>query len=265
MPNVYEGMTRTAQKIIENEIKIRWTYTSNAIEGNTVSLEDTSFIIEQGLTVSGVTLREHEEVVGHAKAIDIIYELLKKDTLLEVDVFSLHKAIQTTLNIDIECPLGDYKIVENGRYIVNSDGKKLFCPYPHPSDIKYLMQLWFDEFEDISNQNLTFEQALRKYARCHIGFTSIHPFFDGNGRVARLLSNIYMLKNGFLPLVIDNKKRNDYIELLSKYNLSVLELNNKSKKLMIENEYFEELYGFFKVQYKNSKDVLDEVKNKLKG
>ncbi len=49
----------------------------------------------------------------------------------------------------------------------------------------------------------SFEEAIKTYTRCHIGFTSIHPFFDGNGRVSRLLSNIYMLKNGFLPLIID--------------------------------------------------------------
>lgn len=263
MTNVYDGMTRTAQKIIEDELKIRWTYTSNAIEGNTVSLGDTSFIIEQGLTVSGITLREHEEVVGHARAIDIVYGLLKKDTLIEEDIFNLHKAVQTTLNIDIECPLGDYKVVENGRYILNQDNKKVFQPYPHPNDIKYLMKIWFDQFQDISNQNLTFEEVLKKYTRCHIGFTSIHPFFDGNGRVSRLLSNIYMLKNGFLPLIIDNKKRNEYIELLTKYNLSIPELNKKSSELINENEQFEALFKFFKSQYQNSKEVLDEVKSKL--
>ena len=264
MANVYDGMTRTAQKIVEDEIKIRWTYTSNAIEGNTVSLGDTSFIIEQGLTVSGITLREHEEVVGHARAIDIVYELLNKDILVEEDIFNLHKAVQTTLNIDIECPLGDYKIVENGRYIRGENGKKEFHPYPQPKDIKYLINIWFQEFQDISKQSLTFEGTVRKYTRCHIGFTSIHPFFDGNGRISRLLSNIYMLKNGFLPIIIDNKRRDKYIELLIKYNLSVSELNSTSKELINENEHFEELHNFFKSQYQNSKEVLDEVKSKLR-
>lgn len=264
MANIYDGITRTVRKIIEDEIKIRWTYTSNAIEGNTVSLGDTSFIIEQGLTVSGITLQEHEEVVGHARAIDIIYELLKKDILSEEDLFNLHKAVQTTLNIDIECPLGSYKVVENGRYIVGENGRKEFHPYPHPNDIKHLIKIWFDEFADISNQSLTFEKAIEKYTRCHIGFTSIHPFFDGNGRVSRLLSNIYMLKNGFLPIIIDNKKRNKYIELLIRYNLSIPELNNTSQELINENEHFQALYEFFKSQYQNSKEVLDEVKSKLR-
>ena len=263
MANVYDGMTRTSQKIVKDELKIRWTYTSNAIEGNTVSLGDTSFIIEQGLTVSGITLREHEEVVGHARAIDIVYGLLNKDLLLEQNMFNLHKAVQTTLNIDIECPLGEYKVVENGRYILNEKGTKDFHPYPHPNNVKYLMKIWFDEFSDISKENLTFDECLRKYTRCHVGFTSIHPFFDGNGRVARLLSNIYMLKNGFLPIIIDNKKRDKYIELLIKYNLSVDKLNEKSTSIVVENTFFENLHSFFQLEYSNSKVVLDEVKSKI--
>ncbi len=263
MANVYDGMTRTAQKIVKDELKILWTYTSNAIEGNTVSLGDTSFIIEQGLTVSGITLREHEEVVGHARAIDIVYELLNKDLLIEEDIFKLHKAVQTTLNIDIECPLGTYKVIENGRYILNKDNKKDFHPYPHPNDVNYLMNIWFNEFSDIKKQNLTLEQSIKKYTRCHIEFTSIHPFFDGNGRLARLLSNIFMLKNGFLPLIISNKKRETYINLLTTYNLSVLKLDNKSKQLIEENEYFDAIYEFFKSEYKNSQYILDEVRSKI--
>ena len=69
-----------------------------------MSLGDTAFIIEEGLTVAGVTLREHEEVVGHSRAIDIIYELLSKDEICEDDVFRLHKAVQTDLVVDIDCP-----------------------------------------------------------------------------------------------------------------------------------------------------------------
>jgi Fic family protein len=262
MANIYEGMTQTAQKIVKDELKIRWTYTSNAIEGNTVSLGDTSFIIEQGLTVSGITLREHEEVVGHARAIDIIYDLLNKDLLREEDIFTLHKAVQTTLNIDIECPLGAYKVIENGRYMEH-DNRKVFHPYPHPNYIQYLMKIWLDEFANISKENSTFEESIRKYTRAHIGFTSIHPFFDGNGRVARLLSNIYMIKNGFLPLIIDNKKRESYIKLLSAYNLNVVDLDDKSEKIIEENKHFEDIYEFFKSQYHNSQYILNEVKSKI--
>jgi len=255
----YNGLTTYQKSAIKERLKIEWIYTSNAIEGNTVSLGDTAFIVEEGLTVSGITLREHEEVVGHARAIDIIYELLNKDEISEEDLFNLHKAVQTNLVIDIDCPLGAYKVEVNGRYI-NIDGKTEHKYYPHPRFVTHLMNLWFSEFKDISYQDISLQESIKKYTRAHIGFTSIHPFFDGNGRLARLLANLVMLKNGYLPLIVDNKKRKNYIELLSKYNLNSPELDNNSKKLIEENKEFEALYEFFVSEYKNSQRLLDEIK-----
>ncbi len=111
----YEGLSSYQKRAIKERLKIEWIYTSNAIEGNSVSLGDTAFIVEEGLTVSGVTLKEHEEVVGHARAIDIVYDLLSKDEIEEEDIFRLHKAVQTSLVIDIDCPLGAYKVEVNGK------------------------------------------------------------------------------------------------------------------------------------------------------
>ena len=259
MDNSFDGLTKTKQKILNDEFKIRWTYTSNAIEGNTVSLGDTAFIIEQGLTVSGITLKEHNEVVGHAKAVDIVYDLVKKETITQKDVFLLHKAIQTDIIIDIECPIGAYKIMENGRYII-IDGKREYQSYPHPNDIEYLMNLWFKEFSDIKKQNISLEECIKLYTRSHMGFTSIHPFFDGNGRVGRLLANIPMIKNGYLPLIIDNKKREIYMKLLMDYNLNAKELNQNTQQLVEENEYFDTLYEFFQSQYQNSHLLFNEIK-----
>jgi len=259
MADAYNGLNNYQKKAIRDRLKIEWTYTSNAIEGNTVSLGDTAFIVEEGLTVSGVTLKEHEEVVGHARAVDIIYELLLKDELLEEDLFKLHKAVQTSLVIDTDCPLGAYKVEVNGRYI-DVDGISEHRYYPHPRDITHLMALWFDEFRDISQQHLSLQEAIKKYTRCHIGFAAIHPFFDGNGRLARLLSNIYMLKNGYLPLLVNNKKRKLYIELLSRYNLHSDNLDAKSETIIEENEYFDALYRFFTSEYQHSQHLLDEIK-----
>lgn len=256
---VYEGLTSYQKSTIKDRLKIEWTYTSNALEGNTVSLGDTAFIVEEGLTVSGITLREHEEVVGHARAIDIIYELLSKDEICEDDLFSLHKAVQTNLVIDIDCPLGAYKVEVNGRY-VDIDGSMEHKYYPHPRFVKHLMSMWFKEFKDITKQEMTLEESIKKYTRCHIGFTSIHPFFDGNGRLARLLANISMLKNGYLPLIIDNKKRKRYIELLSIYNINTIELDNKSDNIIEENRYFDDIYEFFKLEYQNSLLLLNEIR-----
>lgn len=259
MAKTYDGMTTYQKKALKDRLKIEWIYTSNALEGNTVSLGDTAFIVQEGLTVSGISLKEHEEVVGHARAVDIVYELLAKEELLEDDLFRLHKAVQTSLVVDIDCPLGAYKVEVNGRY-VNIDGKREHKYYPHPRDMKRLMGLWFEEFRDTSNQNLSLDESLKRYARSHVGFTSIHPFFDGNGRLARLLANLTMLKNGYLPLIVDNKKRKKYIELLSAYDLAAPELDSGSETIMEENEEFNKLYEFFKSEYQNSQALLDEIK-----
>jgi len=262
MANVYEGMTRTAQKIVKDELKVRWTYNSNSIEGNTISEGDTAFIIEYGLTVKGKSIREHNEVLGHSRAIDIIYKYLSNDVLSLQDIFDQHVAIQTNIVIDIECPIGAYKVVENGRYI-RANGKKEFKSYPHPSSVSHLVNIWLEEFSDIKKQDICLNETIRKYTRSHIGFTAIHPFFDGNGRVARLLANIPMLKNGFLPLIVSTVNRDKYIELLSKYNLKSKTIDKNSTQIIEENECFEELYEFFKSEYQNSKTVLDEVKSKI--
>jgi len=260
--NIYEGMTRTAQKIVKDELKVRWTYNSNSIEGNTISEGDTAFIIEYGLTVKGKSIREHNEVLGHSRAIDIIYKYLDNDVLSLQDIFDLHVAIQTNIVIDIECPIGAYKVVENGRYI-RVDGKKEFQPYPHPNSVSHLTNIWLKEFSDIKKEDISLSETIRKYTRSHIGFTAIHPFFDGNGRIARLLANIPMLKNGFLPLIVSTENRAKYIQLLTTYNLEAKKLDNDSKNVIEENDYFEEIYEFFKSEYQNSKIVLDEVKSKI--
>ncbi|MCF6339264.1 MAG: Fic family protein [Sulfurimonas sp.] len=260
MPNIYNGMTKTAIKTFMDELKVQWTYASNAIEGNTISLGETAFIIEYGLTIKGKSVREHNEVLGHSRAIDIIYKLLDKDVLSKDDVFKLHTAIQTNIVIDSECPIGDYKVVENGRYVLQDDDSRKYQAYPIPVDIEHLMLIWFNEFSDISNKNISLEDSIEKYTRCHIGFTSIHPFFDGNGRLARLLSNIYMLKNGYLPIIINNENREEYIKLLSTYNMHSEPLAKKSEAIIEENDCFKNIYEFFKSEYKNSQAILDEIK-----
>ena len=74
-------LTNSDLKLIKQRLKIEWTYTSNAIEGNTISLGDTAFIIEHGLTIKGKSVVEHADIIGHAKAVDLIYELIQKDTI----------------------------------------------------------------------------------------------------------------------------------------------------------------------------------------
>ena len=199
-------LTAYEKEALLQQLRIKWIYNSNAIEGNTLSERDTSFIIENGLTVQGKSLSEHNQVIGHMKALDLIYTMLERDAITEDDLFLLHKAIQTEVLIDYERPNGAYKVVANGRW-VNINGKSQHFYYPLPEDTKYLMNLWFNEFGTISKEITSRDEAIRVYTDMHISFTSIHPFHDGNGRLARLISNLPLLKNGYLPIIIDTKHR----------------------------------------------------------
>jgi len=251
-------LTSYQEKALKQRLKIEWTYCSNAIEGNTISLGDTAFIIENGLTIKGKSIVEHTEIVGHARAVDLIYEMIEKDTIDKDDLFLLHRAVQTEFLIDSECPIGSYKVQPNGRYVKMPDGKYQHYYYPQPNDIEYLMGLWFESFGEIRELQ-SFDECAELYTDMHIAFASIHPFFDGNGRLARLIANIPLLKSGFLPIIISNDDREEYIELLSNYNLQAKELESTSVELIEKNEAYNRVYTFFKDQYKNAQILLDEI------
>lgn len=139
------------------------------------------------------------------------------------------------------------------------NGKYEHCYYPDPADIEYLMGLWFGDFEKLEKLE-SFDSYVETYTKMHLSFSSVHPFFDGNGRLARLVANIPLLKNGFLPIIIDNNEREEYINLLANYNLATKPLDKYSQKLIEQNEEYRNLATFFKRQYKNSQKLLDELK-----
>jgi Fic family protein len=246
-------------KALKQRLKIDWTYKSNAIEGNTISLGDTAFIIENGLTVKGKSIVEHNEIIGHARAIDLIYEMIKKDNINKEDICLLHKAVQTEHIIDSECPIGSYKTQANGRYVKVQNAKYEHYFYPYPDAMENLMGLWFENFSKLKTLQ-HFDECVALYTDMHLSFASIHPFFDGNGRLARLVANIPLLKSGYLPLIVDNENRQEYIELLSSYNLKAKVLDKNSDTLIERNEEYHALKDFFTKQYKHSQMLLDEIR-----
>ena len=252
-------LTAYEAEALKKRLKIDWTYKSNAIEGNTISLGDTAFIIEYGLTIKGKSIAEHTEIIGHAKAVDLIYEMLNKKSITKDDICLLHKAVQTEFIIDIERPVGEYKVQPNGRYIKMPNGEYKHRYYPHPDDIEHLMELWFKQFGEIKALQ-SFDECVNLYTDMHLSFAAIHPFFDGNGRLARLVANIPLLKSGYLPLIVNNEERQEYIELLSSYNLESKELNANTTQLIEKNEAYYKLREFFKRQYKYSQELLDEIR-----
>ena len=222
MLNFLNGLDKDLRKALLIQLRNLWTHTSTAIEGNTLTLGETAFVLEEGLTISGKPLKDHEEVVGHARAIDLVYDLVQNETpFTEKQLFSLHKAVQTGIIIDVYKPVGGWKKEPNSTVAVVGENQVVF-EYGQPGDIPLLMKSWFELYREI-NQSLKpndSQQALAAYVQLHVSFVRIHPFFDGNGRLARLIANVPVLKSGLPPIIIPQKQRKQYIDALSAYHFS---------------------------------------------
>ncbi|SEK91307.1 Fic family protein [Ectothiorhodospira marina] len=213
------GLDRDLQQSLLSQIRDLWTHTSTALEGNSLTLGETKFIIEEGLTVSGKPLKDHQEVMGHARAIELVYNALG-GAVTESHLFDLHRAVQSELVADIYKPCGAWKVEPNGTYAVTEEERQTFIEYASPEDVPALMAGWLAELNRLADEFLSETDAVDAYARLHLGFVHVHPFWDGNGRLARLLSNIPMLRSGHLPVVIDVRDRKEYIDILAQYELA---------------------------------------------
>jgi Fic family protein len=209
-----DGLDNDIRAALLAQLRNLWTHTSTALEGNTLTLGETAFVIEEGLTVSGKPLKHHQEVVGHARAVDLLYALLAKPNIAADDLFSLHRAVQTEVVLDILHPVGAWKREPNGTHAVTPEGQQRFIDYAMPGDVPVLMAEWLA----LLNGNLQPEgeaAALASYADLHVAFVRVHPFFDGNGRMARLLANLPVLRAGLPPVVIPSERRREYLGLLA--------------------------------------------------
>jgi len=255
-----DGLDNDIKQVLLAQLRNLWTHTSTAIEGNTLTLGETAFVIEEGLTVSGKPLKDHEEVVGHAKAIDLMYELVKRSEKIdEQDLFKLHKAIQTERIADIYKPVGAWKVEPNGTYAVTEAEKQVFLEYAEPADVPQLMARWLTRFNELCARIYDKQESISVYTELHVSFVRIHPFFDGNGRLARLLANLPILKSGFPPIVIEKEKRQQYIRILSRYELAVGQPKLKGE-LLPEYELLDELKRLCSEGWEQSFKLIDEAK-----
>ena len=227
-----KGLDNDIRDALLVQLRNLWTHTSTAIEGNTLTLGETAFVLEEGLTISGKPLKDHEEVIGHARAIDLVYAFIRSGAnLTEKDLFALHKAVQTERIMDVYKPVGAWKVGPNSTVIVSGNDQVIF-EYALPKDVPELMQSWLALFQNACKEKATKqEEALSAYVNLHASFVRIHPFWDGNGRMARLVANVPVIRAGFPPIIIPKERRKAYIDALSEYHLAVGTVTARSELL----------------------------------
>ncbi len=190
---------------IKSDIALEWTYHSNSIEGNTLNLNETKIVLEEGMTIKGKTLREHFEIVNHHEAIDFVSSLVaQKGILSEKDILELHSILMTKIEKEFG---GRYR---NGRVRIMGAN---FVP-PNPLKVNNLMT------ELINNVRIAKDEwpVVWLATLFHHHFVHIHPFFDGNGRMVRLVMNLLLMKAGYPSAIILQQDRKKYYDALNKAN-----------------------------------------------
>lgn len=246
----YEDLSPDIRDQLLRQVAAVWTHDSTAIEGNTLTLGETVKVLELGLTISGKPLREHQEVYGHARAIDLIYRMIQQPKVTQEDLFALHRAVMPPSPLDALNPVGGWKQSYNGTTGV-ANGQSIYMEYADPLDVPTLMKRWLMDFTELLDKARRPADAIATYVRAHIGFVRIHPFFDGNGRVARLVANIPVLRGGHPPIIVPMERRSDYIDLLWEYQNTVGKIKHNDP-LMPEHPCIERFKVLLEKEWKRT-------------
>lgn len=191
-PDAFEGLDHTQ--------RIDITYTSNAIEGNTLTAGETALVLEKGITIAGKPLRDHLEAVDHANALNWVLDIAARDvTITEADIRNLHALVVATSKPEIAGRYADL-----ARFVNTNKG---VFHFPSPLEVPALMRDFANWLGESGN---TPEIAFEAHRR----LVAIHPFNDGNGRTARLLMNLVLARAGFPPIAVRPEDRPDYIAAL---------------------------------------------------
>lgn len=189
-------------KTLREKLLLEWTYHTNVIEGNTLSIMETKVVLE-GITVGGKTLREHLEVINHRDAILYVEEIVQNDEpLTEWQIKNIHHLVLKGIDDHYAGRYRDQQVVISGANRVP----------PEPFRIKEEMEKLMKWYENDAKKMHPVERA----AILHILFVGIHPFVNGNGRTSRLLLNLELMKNGYPPIVIRAENRVAYYTALDK-------------------------------------------------
>ena len=204
-------LTQGELERLNEEFLVEYTYNSNAIEGNTLTLRETDMVL-RGITIDKKPMKDHLEAIGHKDAFNFMVKLVKEKIPLSEDVI---KQIHSLVLADKPEDRGVYR-----RVPVRIMGAKHATS--NPLSIPMKMEELINEFNEDKETNI-----IKKLALFHIKFEAIHPFIDGNGRTGRLLVNFELMKNGYPPIDIKYADRKAYYDAFDAYHenhdLSVME------------------------------------------
>ncbi len=230
----YRPLDNNLVKNLEEWFRIELTYSSNAIEGNTLSRQETALVVEKGLTIGGKTLVEHLEATNHAAALDWVKQQVnrKPEQISEKDILKIHELILSAIDKE---NAGFYRNIA-----VRISGSVVVLPNPlKVPDLMNEFLFWLTKKHKLHPVELA--------AEAHYRLVTIHPFVDGNGRTARLLMNLILLMEGYPPAIISPNDRLSYINSLEKAQLANGEDNSKNDHLeLIANSVDQSLEIYLK-------------------
>lgn len=217
--NFNDNLKKQYYDYLINEFGTLFTFHSNRIEGTnmTLTLNDTRQILNNTYNLDikdKYKKREINETINHQNAFKYIFDILNKD----LDIIEVIKNIHFIIGKDIIINAGEYKIKEN--YLINSNGEEI--NFTKPSLVSKRMEELKQKYEN-DWQNLTvFERAIK----LHMAIVNIHPFSDGNGRVARLIMNYELIKNNYPPVNINESQKLSYYAVIEEINIDTDYQNN---------------------------------------
>ena len=198
-------LPQIALQKIKEALAVEWTYNSNSIEGNTLTLQETQLVLQEGITIKGKLLREHFEAKNHELALNHLYSLVDKDYQLHInDILDLHQYVLRSIEEDFAGRLRTAGVRISGANFTPPNARKV------PDLLDELIAFVLENPLQLNDIELA--------TVFHHKFVWIHPFFDGNGRTVRLVMNLLLLKVGFTPAIILSTDRKKYYTALNAAN-----------------------------------------------
>lgn len=247
----YRPFDADISRLFQEKLRIEWTYNSNAIEGNILTYGETAFFLREGLTSEGKPFKDYLEAKNHSEAIELLHDIVRrKRNISEGLIKEMHALLMKDIGFTyakgadsrlIKKPLsaGQYKIRPN--HVLTLSGKIHHYTSPlHVKDEMERLVKWFYESDDL--------HPVEKAAMFHYRFVVIHPFDDGNGRLARIFMNLILMQTGYPICIIKKEHRRQYFNAIEK-------ADSKKNKTVFTRFIADELYETEKTVF----DILEGV------